>query len=51
MYRNAVRYIFKNEPIWLAPNSEAYRLYSEKKIKELDILLEQCNNKYVKLSK
>lgn len=32
MYRNAVEY----KGVWLAPGSESYRLFHEKKFKELD---------------
>lgn len=32
MYRNAVQY----KGIWLAPNSQAFQLHTEKKFKELD---------------
>ena len=48
MYKNAVRYVFKDKVVWLAPNSEAYKLFHDKKQKELDKLLESCDNSYTK---
>lgn len=37
MYRNAVQY----KGIWLAPNSQAFQLYQDKKFKELDQLMKE----------
>ena len=37
MYRNAVQY----KGVWLAPNSQAFQLYQDKKFRELDQLMKE----------
>lgn len=42
MYLKAVRYNHsKRGVIWLAPNSQAYTLFQERKVKELDQLISE----------
>ena len=45
MYRNAVEY----KGVWLAPGSESMKLYQEKKFKQLDELLADCEKRKRKL--
>lgn len=45
MYRNAVQY----KGIWLAPNSQAFQLYQDKKFKELDIHMKEVDERERKL--
>lgn len=46
MYKNAVFY----KSIWLAPGSQAYQLFQEKKYEALDKLLKECDDTYRKSS-
>lgn len=39
MYRNAVKY----GDVWLAPGSEAYELFKDKKFDQLKVLLAACS--------
>lgn len=46
MDKRAVKY----KGLWLMPNSDAYRLYHEKKMKELDKHLKDVNERADKLA-
>ena len=47
MYRNAVQY----KGVWLAPNSQAFQLYHDKKFKELDIHMKEVDEREKRLMK
>lgn len=45
MYVKAVKY----KDVWLAPGSEGFQLYHEKKMETLDKLVKECNDRKNKM--